>query len=113
MGEAVFEDKTESSETIESETEVEEIRQPRFARVLHTPTRAEWETHMLLHADYRSWCPHRARGKAHSANHVMSQAEERLGVTIRIDETCMGTAEEEQLTGIAHLLMHDNATSPF
>ena len=42
----------------------------------------------------------------------MSHEEERLGATIRMDYTCMGTAgEEEKETGIAHLLMHDSATS--
>ena len=69
---------------------------------------------MLLHADYRSWCPFCVQGKAHSAHHVMSQEEERLGVTISMDYTYMGTMEEEEKeTGVAHLLMHDNATSAF
>ena len=42
----------------------------------------------------------------------MSHEEERLGVTIRMDYTNMGIAEEEEKeTGIANLLMHDSATS--
>ena len=112
MGEAVVEEKAEDSDKVEAENE--EIRQPRVARVPHTPTKVEWDTHMLLHADYRSWCPFCVQGKAHSAHHVMSQEEERLGVTISMDYTYMGTMEEEEKeTGVAHLLMHDNATSAF
>ena len=42
----------------------------------------------------------------------MSQEEERLGMTMSMHYTYMGTAEEEENnTGIAHLLMQDNATS--
>ena len=44
----------------------------------------------------------------------MSHEEERLGVTIRMDSIIMGTAEQEDKeSGIAHLLMHDNATNAF
>ena len=103
-----------NSEKIEIEPEVDEIRKPRVARVPHTPTKVDWDTHMLLHADYRSWCPFCVGGTAHSAHHVMSHEEERSGVTINMDYTYMGIAEEEEKeTGVAHVLMHDNAASAF
>ena len=53
----MIDDKKENPEKLEIEPEIDETRQPRAARVLHTPTKVEWDTHMLLHADYRSWCP--------------------------------------------------------
>ena len=43
VGEVVVEDKKEDSENVEVDTEIEEIRQPRAARVPHTPTKVEWE----------------------------------------------------------------------
>ena len=106
MGEAVVEDKTESSEKVEGETEIEEIRQPRVARVPHTPTKVEWETHMLLHADDRSWCPCCVQGRAHSSQHVVSQEEERLGVTISKDCISMGTTKGEEKGDRSRALAH-------
>ena len=94
MGEVVIDDEKENSEKIEME--IDETRQPRVARVPHMPTKVEWDTHMLLHADYRSLCPFCVGGKAHSAHRVTSHEEERSDVTIRMDYTYLGTAEEEE-----------------
>ena len=90
VGEVVIYDEKENSEKIQIEPEVGEIRQPRVARVHHTSTKAEWDAHMLLHADYRSWYSFCAGGKAHSAHHVMSHEEERFGMNIRMGYTFIG-----------------------
>ena len=36
---------------------VEEARRPRIARRQEMPTKAEYDAHMILHVDYRVWCP--------------------------------------------------------
>ena len=97
----------------EAEEEVEESRQPKIARVPVKPTKAEWDAHMLLHAEYRSWCPYCVRGKAHSNQHALNKKEEeKIGVTISMDYTYMGSEDDENdENGVAHLVMHDNGTS--
>ena len=104
----------EEEERGEQEEEQEESRQPKVARVPETPSKAEWDAHMLLHAEYRSWCPFCVKGKAHSNQHVASKDdEEKLGITISMDYTYMGSGmeiedEDEGEGTVAHLVMHDN-----
>ena len=55
----------------EDETE----RRPRIARRPQTPTKAEMEDHMTLHAEYRDWCPHCLSGRGISDQHRSSDGE--------------------------------------
>ena len=44
----------------------EESRKPQIAKRPITPSRAEVESHLPLHLEYRSWCPHCVAGKGTS-----------------------------------------------
>ena len=46
-----------------TEESQEETRKPHLAWRQYTPTAAEVETHLPLHLEFRSWCPHCATGK--------------------------------------------------
>ena len=66
--------------------EEEDCRQPAIARAPVTPTKSEWDARMLLHAEYRSWCPFCVQGKAHCNQHLKETADEdNIGVTISMD----------------------------
>ena len=53
----------------------EEARRPRIARRPQTPTKAEYDAHMTLHADYRDWCPDCVAGRGISHQHRSSKKE--------------------------------------
>ena len=72
LGEAIAE------ETGKDEIENEEARCPRIARRPQTPTKAEVEAHMTLHAEYRDWCPHCVHGRGMSRQH-RNKGSEKLG----------------------------------
>ena len=54
----------------------EEARRPRIARRPQTPTKAEYDAHMTLHADYRDWCPDCVAGRGISHQHRSSKKKE-------------------------------------
>ena len=60
------------------EIEDGEARCPRIARRPQTPTKAEVEAHMTLHAEYRDWCPHCVHGRGMSRQH-RNKGSEKLG----------------------------------
>ena len=71
----------------------EEIaRCPRIARRPQMPTKAEVDAHMVLHADYRDWCPDCVAGRGVSHQHRASK-NEKLGREFSLDYAFM-TAEE-------------------
>ena len=75
------------------EAEIEEAsRDPKVARRPNTPTKAQVEAHMTLHADYRDWCPHCVYGRGISHHHASSKGE-KLGNEFSLDYAFM-TAEE-------------------
>jgi len=74
------------------EEETEESRRPRIARRPQTPTKAEYESHMTLHADYRDWCPDCVAGRGISHQHRSSK-NERTGREFSLDYAFM-TAED-------------------
>ena len=74
------------------EEETEESRRPRIARRPQTPTKAEYDAHMTLHADYRDWCPDCVAGRGISHQHRSSK-KERTGREFSVDYAFM-TAED-------------------
>jgi hypothetical protein len=70
----------------------EEARRPRIARRPQTPTKAEYDAHMTLHADYRDWCPDCVAGRGISHQHRSSK-KERTGREFSVDYAFM-TAED-------------------
>ncbi len=60
-----------SDDVVEEETE--ESRRPRIARRPQMPTKAEYDSHMTLHADYRDWCPDCVAGRGISHQHRASK----------------------------------------
>ena len=83
-----------SDEEGTDDLEEEEARRPRIARRPQTPTRAEVEAHMTLHAEYRDWCPHCVYGKGMSRQHRSSTGDdEKLGREFSLDYAFM-TAED-------------------
>ena len=66
-------DDVDESKQLEEEAEVvpesSETRKPQVARRPYTPTKAELESHLPLHLEYRSWCPHCRAGRGISMQH--------------------------------------------
>ena len=93
--------------------EDEESRKPKVARVPVKPTKTEYEEHMLLHAEYRDWCPYCVMGKAVSNQHAVGEVDvDKLGVTISMDYAYMNAnLDDNNEGGVAHLVMHDNGTN--
>ena len=75
--------------------EADESRKPQVARRPVTPSKAEVESHLPLHVEYRSWCPHCVAGRGISMQHRQNTTEgpSELGITISLDY-CFMTAEE-------------------
>ena len=73
-GGLVTEDAEAKEEDVIGENE-EEARRPRIARRPQTPTKAEYDAHMTLHADYRDWCPDCVAGRGISHQHRSSKKE--------------------------------------
>ena len=71
-GEAITEEKGKD------DIEDGEARCPIIARRPQTPTKAEVEAHMTLHAEYRDRCPHCIHGRGMSRQH-RSTGSETLG----------------------------------
>ena len=53
-----------TEEMASEEGVTEEARRPMIAKRPQTPTMAEYDAHMNLHADYRDWCPDCMQGEA-------------------------------------------------
>ena len=104
---------TMNEDKVEDVKDQEESRKPKVARVPNKPTKAEYDEHMLLHAEYRSWCPYCLQGKAVSNQHVAGiDSDDKLGVTISMDYTYMNAElDDDNDYGVAHLVMHDNGTN--
>ena len=82
-----------SEESVEVEEEdTEEARRPRVAKRPQMPTKAEYDSHMTLHAEYRDWCPDCVAGKGISHQHRASK-NERTGREFSLDYAFM-TAED-------------------
>ena len=81
-----------ASEESVIEEETEESRRPRIAKRLQMPTKAEYDSHMTLHADYRDWCPDCVAGRGISHQHRASK-NERTGREFSLDYAFM-TAED-------------------
>ena len=64
---------------IAEEDDENTARKPKIARRPHMPTKAEVVAHMILHAEYRSWCPHCVHGRGISHQHRYSDDGEKLG----------------------------------
>ena len=47
----------------------EGTEEPRVAKQIQMPTKAEYEAHMTLHADYCDWCPDCVAGRGISHQH--------------------------------------------
>ena len=63
----VGDDAIKGEENGSDEIEDEEVaRRPRIARRPQMPTKAEVDAHMVLHADYRDWCPDCVAGRGFS-----------------------------------------------
>ena len=60
VGDSVIEGVIEGSNVVEEE---EIARRPRIARRPQMPTKAEVDAHMVLHSDYRDWCPDCVAGR--------------------------------------------------
>ena len=86
----------------------EEARRPRISRRPQMPTKAEYDAHMTLHADYRDWCPDCVAGLGISHQHRSSK-KERTGREFSIDYAFM-TADHvrENMCGV--LIGYDNDT---
>ena len=68
----------------------EETRAYKRATRPYTPTKADWDSHLPLHLNYRDWCEDCVRAKALATKH-MTQVEEPLdGVTWNMDYCFMG-----------------------
>ena len=66
---------TMASEESAIEEETEESRRPRIAKRPQMLTKAEYDSHMTLHADYRDWCPDCVAGRGISHQHRASRNE--------------------------------------
>ena len=80
-----------ASEESVIEEGTEESRRPRIAKRFQMPTKAEYDSHMTLHADYRDWCPDCVAGRGISHQHRASR-NERAGTEFSLDYAFM-TAE--------------------
>ena len=76
----------------DEEESTEEARRPRVAKRSQMPTKAEYDVHMTLHADYRDWCPDCVAGRGISHQHRASK-HERTGGEFSLDYAFM-TAED-------------------
>ena len=63
---------------------LEEARRPTIARRPQMHTKAEYDAHMTLHADYRDWCPDCVAGRGISHQHRSSKTE-RTGREFSLD----------------------------
>ena len=81
-----------ASEESVIEEETEESRRPRIAKRPQMPTKAEYDAHMTLHADYRDWCPDCVATRGISHQHKASR-NERTGREFSLDYALM-TAED-------------------
>ena len=70
------------------EESLEEARRPRVARRRQMPTKAEYDSHMTLHADYRDWCPDCVAGRGIS-HQYRSSKNERTGREFSLDYAFM------------------------
>ena len=82
-----------------SPEEAEEARKPQVAKRPVTPSRAEVESHLPLHVEYRSWCPHCVAGRGISMQHRQNTGDDpnELGITVSLDY-CFMTAEDRRAT---------------
>ena len=75
----------------------EETRVYKRAARPYTPTRADWDSHLPLHLNYRDWCEDCVRAKALATKH-MTQADAPLdGVKWNMDYCFMGDNLEDDL----------------
>ena len=92
-GGPIVENAEEKANELDDEEEsTEEARRPRVAKRPHMPTKAEYDVHMTLHADYRDWCPDCVAGRCISHQHRASK-NERTGREFSLDYAFM-TAED-------------------
>ena len=92
-------------EGVEDEN-LEEARRPRIARRLQMRTKAEYDAHMTLHADYRDWCPDCVAGQGISHHHRSSK-KERTGREFSLDYALMTAEDVEEDVGPV-LVGYDN-----
>ena len=69
-------------EVLGDQSEPDEARHPRTRRPLDAPTREEWNTHMVTHLPYRSWCPWCVAARGKSNPHLRADSKEFPGVPI-------------------------------
>ena len=96
----------------ESPGEADEARRPQVARRPITPSKAEVESHLPLHIEYRSWCPHCVAGRGISMQHrqKLDDTSSELGITVSLDY-CFMTAEEAEEDMRAVLVCYDHNKS--
>ena len=85
-------EEVKASEESVIEEETEEARRPRVARRPQMLTKAEYDSHMTLHVEYRDWCPDCVAGKGISHQHRAFK-NERTGREFSLDYAFM-TAED-------------------
>ena len=102
-------EKSESDKVDESKSAEEETRKPNIAKRPYTPTRAEVESHLPLHLEYRSWCEHCRHGKwLPMQNRTESEhVSDEVGVTVSLDYR-FTTPEEAEQDMRAILVMFDD-----
>ena len=81
VGDDAIEGEKNGSDEIEDE---EVARRLRIARRPQMPAKAEVDAHMVLHAEYRDWCPDCVAGRGVSHQHRAS-TNERLGREFSLD----------------------------
>ena len=93
----IFGVEDDKSEEDSEETDQEEARK-RVVAGPASPSRSEYENHVVTHWPYRSWCAHCVRGRAVASQHrKLPKDGESLIPLISLDYTHMGTNDEETI----------------
>ena len=103
-------EKEKGNEVGEDKGAEEETRKPNIAKRPYMPTRAEVESHLPLHLEFRSWCELCRHGKGLPMQHRMDSehVSDEMGVTISLDY-CFMTSEEAEQDMRAILVMFDHS----
>ena len=81
----------------EADDEEHRARTPKVARRPITPTKADLDEHLPLHAEYRDWCEHCVAGKGEAAQHRQHMGEkDELGPTIDVDYAFMKPEDTDE-----------------
>ena len=91
----------------EDEAEDDGVEVGKPMRRPYSPTKEEWIEHMATHVPFRSCCPFCIAGRGISGHHTHDEEQQKVGVTVSLDDCFMGSLDAEGNTAPIRIMYDD------